>query len=156
MKRLYLNSRKPTKKSRFCEKIILANEILNGKYNLVGLEDLNLKGMVKNHRVARVISDVAFSEFKRILTYKATQHRIAIVEVERFFPSSQICNDCNYQFKELTLTMREWNCPKCGVHHDCDNNASLNIRDESLRLFLKKCWSPKFSHYNTPFHLLRQ
>ncbi len=129
---------------------IIANVILDGKYKLVGLEDLNVKGMVKNHRVARVISDVAFSEFKRILTYKAPQHGIAIVEVGRIFPSSQICNDCNYQFKELTLTMLKWNCPKCGVHHDRDNNASLNIRDESIQLFLTKMLVAKVQSLQHP------
>jgi putative transposase len=92
---------------------------------------------MKNHKLARCIADAAFSEFKRILNYKAAQRGVAVVEVGRFYPSSQICNDCKYQYKELTLAEREWSCPNCGVHHDRDENAAKNIKEESIRLFLQ-------------------
>jgi putative transposase len=115
----------------------IVNKILDGGYDLIGVEDLNVSGMMKNHKLARCIADAAFSEFKRILNYKAAQKGVAVVEVGRFYPSSQICNDCKYQYKELTLAEREWSCPNCGVHHDRDENAAKNIKEESIRLFLQ-------------------
>jgi transposase len=93
--------------------------------------------MMKNHKLARYLADATFSEFKRILNYKAAQRGTAVVEVGRFYPSSQICHDCKHQYKELTLAEREWTCPKCGTHHERDENASRNIRDEAVRLFLQ-------------------
>jgi putative transposase len=114
----------------------MVNEILDIGFDLIGVEDLNVKGMMKNHKLARCIADASFCEFMRILTYKAAQRGTAVVEVGRYYPSSQICFACKHQYKELTLDMREWTCPKCGTHHDRDENASKNIRDEPVRLFL--------------------
>ena len=113
------------------------NAILSTHTDLIGLENLNVKGMMKNKKLSRQFADVAFTTFKHILTYKAEYLGIAVVDVGRFYPSSQLCNDCKYQYKELTLADREWDCPNCGKHHDRDGNASKNIKDEAMRLYVK-------------------
>ena len=115
----------------------LVTEILKGDYDLIGVENLNVQGMLKNRRLARQIADVAFGTFKQILTYKAAQLGVTVIEVGRFYPSTQICNECHYQNKALTLSDREWDCPQCGKHHDRDVNAAINIAEEAVRLYLK-------------------
>ena len=103
------------------------------------LEDLNIKGMVKNHHLAKAICDASWSKFVDFLTYKANWYGRRIVKVDRFFPSSQKCHDCGYRNTELTLKDREWTCPVCGTHHDRDENASDTLMDEGLR---KIGWEP--------------
>ena len=115
----------------------IAGDILKQDFDLIGIENLNVKGMMKNKKLARNIADVAWSQFKWILTYKAAQKGVVVVDVGRFFPSSQICNECHHQNHALTLNDREWDCPNCGKHHDRDFNAASNIRNKSVRLFLK-------------------
>ena len=85
----------------------MVGEILKGDYDLIGLENLNMKGMMKNKKLAKQLSDVSFSTFKWILTYKAESLGITVIEVGRFYPSSQICNDCKDQYHALTLADRE-------------------------------------------------
>jgi len=96
---------------------------------------LKIKNMVKNHKLAKSISDVSWSEFVRQLQYKADwQHKI-IQKVDTYFPSSQLCSDCGYKFTGTKdLSVRKWDCPKCSAHHDRDENASINILNEGLRL----------------------
>lgn len=114
----------------------VVDEILQGDYDLIGLENLNIQGLIKNKKLARQFADVAFGTFKRILTYKVEQRGVTVVEVGRFYPSSQNCHHCKNQYHELTLAEREWICPWCGVEHDRDQNAAINIRNESVRLYL--------------------
>ena len=94
----------------------------------VAVEHLNVKGMLRNHRLAKSISDASWSEFFRQLTYKAELHGGELLKVDTFYPSSQTCSACGYQ-NQLTkkLSVREWDCPKCGTHHDRDVNAAKNI-----------------------------
>jgi putative transposase len=101
---------------------------------IIGIEDLHVQGMIKNHRLAQALSDAAFAEFRRQLEYKAPAAGSRVIVIGPFFPSSRTCNTCGYVNPELALAQRFWDCPACGVTLDRDLNAAQNIRDEAIRL----------------------
>ena len=101
---------------------------------VIVMEDLNVKGMVRNHKLAESISEVNWGEFRRMLAYKAAWHGRQLVFIDRFYPSSKRCNHCGYIYKELTLKDRQWVCPECGSLIDRDYNAALNILEEGERI----------------------
>ena len=101
-------------------------------YDIICIEDLNIKGMVKNHRLARQISDVAWGEFVRMLAYKAEMNDKKGVKIDGYDPSSKTCHTCGYVNAELKLSDREWICPNCGSVIDRDINAALNILSAGL------------------------
>jgi putative transposase len=90
-------------------------------------EDLNISGMMKNHRLAKAFSDVSHSEFFRMLGYKGIWYNCKVEKIGRFEPSSKLCHVCGYRNNELTLKDREWNCPECNTKLDRDINAAINI-----------------------------
>ena len=98
------------------------------------MEDLNVCGLLKNHRLARAISDAAWAEIGRQLRYKAPAVESQLVWVDRFYPSSQLHHGCGGRKADLSLNERSWRCPLCGQEVDRDLNAALNIRDEAVRL----------------------
>ena len=98
----------------------------------MALEDLNIKGMVRNHCLAQSISDAGWSEFIRKLMYKAKWYSKTILRIGRFEASSKICNVCGYKKDDLTLDIREWECPDCKTLHDRDLNAAINIKKIAL------------------------
>ena len=101
---------------------------------VIVMEDLNVKGMVRNHKLAESISEVNWGEFRRMLAYKAAWHGRQLVFIDRFYPSSKRCNHCGYINKGLTLKDRQWVCPECGSLIDRDYNAALNILEEGERI----------------------
>lgn len=102
--------------------------ILVRHYAYFGIENLNIQGMMKNHRLARAISDVSFYEFKRMLTYKAEYYKKVVVEADAFYPSSKQCFVCKNKKEKLTLSQRVYKCENCGSILDRDYNASLNLQ----------------------------
>ena len=98
-------------------------------------EDLNIKGMVKNHNLAKSIHDCSWYELTRQLEYKAEWNKRIYKKVNRYYPSSQLCSKCGYQnVNTKNLNVREWTCPICGTNHDRDKNASINILKEGLKI----------------------
>jgi putative transposase len=103
-------------------------------YALIGLEDLNTKGMLANHCLAQAVSDASFFEVKRQLLYKAEQYGGYVQLVDRWFPSSKTCHTCGWVKEDLTLADRVWMCEPCGIVHDRDLNAAIMVKTEALRL----------------------
>ena len=114
------------------------------RYDIICIEDLNVKGMVKSHRLAKSIADASWGKFISMLTYKAEWNDKTIVKIDRFYPSSQTCSICGYLNKDTKkLSVREWKCPACHSHHDRDVNAAINI----LRVGLKQYTSAGTADY---------
>ena len=102
-------------------KIVSENQV-------IAVEQLNVKGMIHNRRLAKAIADASWSEFVRQLEYKAFEHGGTVIKVPTFYPSSQTCSCCGYLNRDVrNLAVRQWDCPVCGKHHDRDKNAAVNI-----------------------------
>ncbi|TFI55658.1 transposase [Mastigocladus laminosus UU774] len=101
---------------------------------VVVVENLFVLGMVRNHKLAKAISDTGWGTFVNFLSYKLERSGGKLVEINRWFPSSKLCSNCHYQISELPLDIRTWTCPSCGTHHDRDGNAAMNIRAEGIRM----------------------
>lgn len=102
-------------------------------FDLIVLEDLNVSGMLKNHKLAKSISDASWSTFVFMLQYKCDWYGKMLVKIDRFFPSSKTCSSCGHKEDKMPLSVREWTCPSCGAVHDRDLNASINILKEGWR-----------------------
>lgn len=102
------------------------------QYDVISLEDLNVRGMVKNHNLAKAITNVSFGEFNRQIEYKAKLYGKKVHRVDRFFPSSKTCSSCGCIQEKMPLHIREWTCPDCGSHHDRDVNAATNLLRQAM------------------------
>lgn len=111
--------------------------VCESQATLIGLEDLNIDGMLKNHKLAKAISDVAWNQFVQQLTYKSDWYGVNLVKIGRFEPSSKLCSECGAINQELTLKDRQWVCV-CGTVHDRDINAAKNIKRYAWLTYLKQ------------------
>jgi putative transposase len=111
----------------------LSRKLVN-ENQVVVVENLHVKGMVRNHNLAKVISDVGWGMFTNFLAYKLEKKGGKLVEIDRWFPSSKLCSNCYHQVEEMPLEVRQWTCPHCGTRHDRDGNAATNIREEGIRM----------------------
>lgn len=102
--------------------------------DVICIENLNVKGMIKNHKLAKSIQDCSFGTLVSMLKYKAQWHNRKIIEIGRFYPSSKLCSNCGHKMSNMGLEIRQWICPICGVQHDRDINAAINIKNEGLRI----------------------
>lgn len=112
---------------------------LTSRFHTIGIEDLNVRGMVKNRRLARSISDMGFYELRRQLDYKATMRGGQVVVADRYFASSKTCSACHYKLDELPLAVRDWQCPACKKHHQRDVNAAINLRNTAVSSTVSAC-----------------
>ena len=131
LKLAILHQRISNKRLDYLHKI--TNSITN-ENQVVCIEDLNVSGMMKNHKLAQAISDCGWHEFKRQLEYKCKWKGRQLVIIDRFFPSSKTCNNCGYINQELTLQVRQWECPQCNCKLDRDLNAARNILKQGLKM----------------------
>jgi putative transposase len=111
----------------------LSRKLVNESQVII-VENLNVKGMVRNRKLSKSISDVGWGMFVNFLDYKLKERDGKLVEIGRFFPSSKTCSSCGHILDKLPLDVREWDCPSCNTHHDRDGNAALNIRTEGIRI----------------------
>lgn len=111
----------------------VANELLS-YFDTIFMEDLNVQGMLRNYHLAKAIQEIGFYKFKETLVNKALVNDKQVVFVDRFYPSSKTCSVCGYKKRDLRLSDREWTCPICGMKHDRDINAAMNILLEGQRM----------------------
>ena len=121
-----LTNKKNTYLNQISSKIVNENQI-------ICIEDLNIKGMMKNHNLAESIQELSLGLFRQQLEYKSKQSGKKLMVIDRFYPSSKTCHVCGYVNRNLTLKDRSWKCPECGQIHDRDTNAAVNILNEGLK-----------------------
>ena len=133
IQRLYLKIRNARKHMIYK----LANNILK-ENDVVAVESLDVKSMYQVHKIAKHLKNIPISEFIRVLKYKSNWLGKKVIEINKYYPSSQCCNRCDYKNEEVKdLSVRKWTCPKCGMIHDRDINASINIMFEGLKIYMK-------------------
>ena len=135
IQRLYLKIRNARKHMIYK----LANNILK-ENDIVAVESLDVKSMYQVHKIAKHLKNIPISEFIRVLKYKSNWLGKKVIEINKYYPSSQCCNRCDYKNEEVKdLSVRKWICPRCGFEHDRDINASVNVMFEGLKIYMKEC-----------------
>ena len=132
---------------------------LVSNYDAIYVENLNINGMLKNHRMARVIQEAAWSTLVSMISYKSDWYGKTFHQIDRWYPSSKTCSCCGHKVDKLPLDIREWACPKCNTHHDRDINAAINIKNQGqldcYEQLLDQFWSDGTADmgYNIPMRL---
>ena len=115
----------------------ITNKIIK-ENDIIAVENLDIKSMEQNHTIAKCLNQNPMYEIKRVLEYKSIWNNKRLIEINRYYPSSQICSVCGYQNKKVKdLSIRSWECPECGTNHDRDINAAVNIMFEGLKKYMK-------------------
>jgi putative transposase len=109
------------------------------RFHTIGIEDLHVKGMLRNRCLSRAIADMGFAELRRQLVYKADRRGGQVVLIDRWYPSSKTCSCCHYKLVALDLAIRQWTCPECGALHDRDINAAINLRNMAVSSTVSAC-----------------
>jgi putative transposase len=109
------------------------------RFAIIGIEDLNVKGMVRNRHLSRCVADMGFHEFRRQLTYKVAQRGGTLVVADRWYPSSKTCSCCGHPMEAMPLSIRSWKCPVCEVKHDRDINAAVNLKNMAVSSIASAC-----------------
>jgi len=109
------------------------------RFHTIAIEDLNVKGMMANARLARSIADMGFYELRRQLDYKVAWRGGQVVVVDRWFPSSKLCSGCGYKHETLDLGTRQWTCPGCHTQHERDVNAAINLKNQAVSSTASAC-----------------
>lgn len=104
------------------------------KFDIISMENLNIAGMFQNKKWSAKLQKISLAQLVSMIKYKSEWYGKTFIQIDRFFPSTQICSTCSYQNTEITIDIRNWVCPKCGTHHDRDVNAAKNILNEGLRI----------------------
>ena len=112
---------------------------LTRRFPTIGIEDLNVRGMVKNRHLARSVADMGFFEFRRQMEYKAAMRGGIVVVADRFYASSKMCSCCGHKLDDLPPSVREWACPACGAMHDRDHNAAVNLKNLAVSSTVAAC-----------------
>lgn len=135
----------------------VSNQLLN-ENQIIVIENLNVKGMLKNHCLAKSIQELSLNKFKLFLIYKSEWYNRDLIEIDRYYPSSKICSCCGYINQNLTLKDRTFKCPICGISIDRDYNAAINIRNEGIKLFKIKIGlsSPKLKPLESSNYTLNE
>ena len=135
IQRLYLKIRNARKHMIYK----LANKIIK-ENDIIAIETLDVKSMYQVHKIAKHLKNIPISEFIRVLKYKSKWLGKKVIEINKYYPSSQSCNRCGFKNEEVkNLSIRKWTCPRCGLIHDRDINASINIMFEGLKIYMKEC-----------------
>ena len=122
-----------------CDALHQLTTDLTRRFHSIGIEDLNVRGMVKNRHLSRAVLDMGFFEFRRQLGYKAAQRGGIIVVADRWYPSSKTCSCCGHKLETLPLSVRKWACPECDSVHDRDINAAVNLRNLAVSSTVSVC-----------------
>ena len=112
---------------------------LTRRFHSIGIENLNVSGMMKNRHLSRAIADMSFYEFRRQLQYKTAMRGGKVVVADRFYPSSKTCSVCGYKLESLPLSVRKWKCPGCGTDHNRDLNAAINLKNMAVSSTVTAC-----------------
>lgn len=126
-----LHEKIANKRKDFLNKL---STVITKNNDIICIEDLSSNNLMKNHKLARAIGDASWSEFVRMLEYKAIWYGETLFKISYWYSSSQHCSDCGHNAGKKVIAIREWTCPTCGSHHDRDRNARINSRNEGLRL----------------------
>ena len=125
-------------------------------YSTIGIEDLNLQGIAKFLRNAKNINDCGYANFVNRLIQKGEEQGCSVIKVDRYYPSSQLCHVCGYQNHNLKLSDREWICPSCGEHHTRDVNASINLKNEAIKIRMRRAEFKPMENVEDIYSLVKQ